>query len=317
MYKYIIITIASLMPLQVIATKHPTALELMNNFAATQEKLKSFIAKAEGSTKIEGTFSVKKYQTYFTTDARVDGKRAYVRSYSWGDINPTMYLTKDKAYYASHLWNGNDFYQYNRAKIKDEFSKGNVFLIKDAEDKQRPRHTSTFEGFSGSISMGHLPLEAERVDSIIRKADSVFVRDKMEKIGDSDCYVIEAKAKTGDYTVWIDPAHSYNIAKAEVRKGQGNVLTTKYVLPQSDSIFVFMQNVRFEKIGDLWIPMEANCGHRRNFPDGSYYTQTSHHKITEIELNPDHDKLGSFVPDDILNGATVRIIVSVHPLSSN
>jgi len=56
MCKYIIITIASLMPLQVIATEHPTVSELLDKFAATQEKLRSFIAKAEGLTKIEGTF---------------------------------------------------------------------------------------------------------------------------------------------------------------------------------------------------------------------------------------------------------------------
>jgi len=179
--------------------------------------------------------------------------------------------------------------------------------MQDAENQQRPRYTSTFEDFPGSVSMGHLRQDIERVDSIIRKADSVFVRDGMEKIGNSDCYVIEAKARTGDYTVWIDPAHSYNIAKAEVRKGPGDVLANNYVLPENDNIFVFLKNTRFKKIGDLWVPIEADVGMTRNLPSGKSDIQTSHYKITEITLNPDHDKLGSFVPDDIPNGARVRI----------
>ncbi|MFH1715999.1 MAG: hypothetical protein ABIF19_01500 [Planctomycetota bacterium] len=288
---------------------HPSASDLLDKFAETQDKVQSFIAKSECSTKVY-TFSDNKpeYQHYSAFDGRVDEKRACVRSYSWGDINPRMHLTKDKAYYASHLWDGKDYYAYNKAKIKKEFSKGTVFLIQNAEDKQRPRRTSTFEHFPGSIAMGHLRQSIERIDSIIRKGDSVRVRDKMEKIGGSDCYVIEAKARTGDYTVWIDPAHGYNIAKAELRKGPGNVLATGYVLPENDTSFVFLKNVRFKKIGDLWVPIEADVSNGRHKLNSRFNnTVSSHYKITEIELNPDHDALGSFVPDDILNGATVRI----------
>jgi len=268
------------------------------------------VAKGECSSKVY-TFSDNKpeYQHYSTNDCRVDEKRAYTRNYAWGDINPTMHLTKDKAYYASHLWDGKDYYAYNKAKIKKEFSKGTVFLVQNAEDKQRPRRTSTFEYFPGSIAMGHLRKTIERIDSIIRKADSVHVRDKMEKIGDSDCYVIEAKARTGDYTVWIDLAHGYNIAKAELRKGPGDVsAATGYVLPENDSSFAFVKNVRFKKIGDLWVPIEADVINGRHKLNSRFNnTIRAHYKITEIELNPDHDTLGSFVPDDILDGAKVRL----------
>ncbi len=286
-----------------------SVLEILDKYAETQDKLQSFVAKGKCSTKVY-TFSDNKseYQHYSTFDGRVDGKRAYTRMHAWGDINPTMHLTKNKAYYASHLWDGKDYYAYNKAKIKKEFSKGNVFLIQNAEDKQRPRRTSTFEHFPGSIAMGHLPLTMERIDTIIRKADSVRVRDRMEKIRGSECYVIEAKARTGDYTVWIDPAHGYNIAKAEVRKGPGNVLTTGYVLPENDTSFSFLKNVRFKKIGDLWVPIEADVSNGRHKLNSRFNNTTrSHYKITEIELNPDHDTLGSFVPDDILNGAKVRL----------
>ena len=290
--------------------KHPTVSELLDKFAETQDKLKSFVAKGECSSKVY-TFSDNKpeYQHYSTFDGRVDENRAYTRTYAWGDINPTMHLTKDKAYYASHLWDGKDYYAYNKAKIKKEFSKGTVFLLQNAEDKQCPRRTSTFEHFPGSSAMGHLRKTVERIDTIIRKADSVRVRDKMEKIGDSDCYVIEAKARTGDYTVWIDPAHGYNIAKAEVRRGPGDVLTTGYVLPENDTSFSFLKNVRFKKMGDLWVPTEAEIISGRHKLNSRFNnTTSSHYKITEIELNPDHDTLGSFVPDDILNGAKVRIL---------
>jgi len=289
--------------------EHPTAMDLLDKFAATQQELRSFTAKSDVLREGRGTFSKNVIlREHSSFDSRVDETRVCVRSYIWGDVNPKMHLTKDKAYYQSHLWDGKDFYQYNRARIKNESSKGNLLLTPSGEDRERPRRASTFKYFPASIAMGHLPLEVERVDSIIRKADSVLVQDKMEKVGDCDCYVIEATGKTGNYKIWIDPAHGYNIAKAQVNKGPGDKLGNGYVLPENDNVSVFVTDVRFRSVDNLWVPIEARFGQERRFPKGDYYTQTSHYKITEFILNPDHEKLGSFRPDDILNGARVMII---------
>ena len=228
--------------------------------------------------------------------------------YFWGQINPTFQATEDKANFNSGLWDGQDLYQYDRSTMRTPNAKGHVIIRLNSEDSRRPRYAATIECFPGSIPFGHLPGTIERVDSIIRKADSVFVRDSTEKIGNSDCYVIEAKAKTGSYTLWIDPAHGYLIAKAQIRIGPGDAFATGYVLPKNDNTSIYVKNVRFKKTGNAWFPVEADFGRRRDFPDGRYSTQSSHYKLGEIVLNPDHDELGSFVPGDIPNGAKVRIL---------
>jgi hypothetical protein len=308
MYKYKIISIIVLISLLAKATisdNDTDISKLLDNFSATQEKLSSYIAKAESST--DTTIFLDKESHYHNdsiVEGRFDAKRACVRHTMWGDINPTMHLIKDQAYYSNSLWNGQNYYTYNRAGIRNEASyKGSLVIRKIKEGYSDKIRDNTLSGFPGSFAMGYLPQSTGRVDSIIREADSAQLRADMEKVGDSDCYVIEAKTSTGNYTIWIDPSHSYNIAKAEIKRGPGDMLANGYVLPENDSASVFLSNVRFEKVDDIWIPVEADFGSERY----NLFTQREHYKITKFLLNPDHEALRSFMPDDIPDGSTVRI----------
>ena len=57
---------------------------------------------------------------------------------------------------------------------------------------------------------------------------------------------------------------------------------------------------------EMWIPMEADCvTERENLTKESY-----HYKITEFVFNPETIELDSFTPDDIPDGARVRLIDS-------
>ena len=50
----------------------------------------------------------------------------------------------------------------------------------------------------------------------------------MEKVGEYQCYVVEAVVKNrGKYIIWLDPEHGYNIAQAMVRKGENAILYGK------------------------------------------------------------------------------------------
>ena len=275
--------------------------ELLDNFAATQKKLASFIATTESST--DYTVSTVKDTNFHRESISklvIDEKRAYASMAIWGDINPTDHYEKDNPYRKSHWWNGIGHYMYDRPNPNDK----STMVIRLKADKNYDVREEIFKGYSVcAFGMGYLPQNLGRIDTIIRKADSSQVRKKMEEIGDSDCYVIEAKAKTGNYTVWIDPAHGYNIARAEVRKGPGDMLQNDYVLPDNDSLYNFVNEVKFRKIDDIWVPVEADYGSER----ANLEKQKSHYKITDIELNPDHDTLGSFIPKDIFSGAMVMI----------
>ena len=72
-----------------------------------------------------------------------------------------------------------------------------------------------------------------------------------------------------------------------------------------------MENVRFRKIDDIWVLMEADIEYDRTFRNGSFYRSKYHHKRTEFILNPDHDALGSFIPDDIEDGTTVPFFANL------
>ena len=131
----------------------------------------------------------------------------------------------------------------------------------------------------------------------------------MENIGGADCYVIYADTKRGRYKVWIDPSHGYHIAKATAKRGPGNVVgPLGFTLRPTEKMSFSMENVRFKKVDDVWVPVEADLAYGRKYPGVNFYDNNKiHHKATDIILNPDHDALRSFIPDDIPDGARVHI----------
>jgi hypothetical protein len=142
---------------------------------------------------------------------------------------------------------------------------------------------------------------------VLPKVSKLSVRDSPEKTAGSNCYVVDAETKGGKYALWIDPEHGYNIAKAEVQWGENQ---PPYGVPhwRVKSAFNSISNVRFRKIHNLWVPVEADIVLNRNWHNGEWTKQSWHHKLTDVILSPDNEMLSSFVPDDIKNGAEVRIL---------
>jgi hypothetical protein len=226
----------------------------------------------------------------------------------WGLINNDIHTTKDKPLYLSRLWDGKNFYQHDRNAYHPRGYPGTVIITKSKKmnDKYK-RGKNTIMHYSGINLMGILPNDAERVDSVLRKANTISVRDETENIGGADCYIIEADTKHGEYTIWIDPEHGYNIAKAIVKRGPGDaVFQSNYILTENDQIYSSLENVKFKKVDDVWVPVEADVRNERDFPDGKYHKGWGHKKITEIILNPEF-KDSDFAPDDIPNGAKVLV----------
>jgi hypothetical protein len=149
--------------------------------------------------------------------------------------------------------------------------------------------------------IGYYYPERIRIDLRLREANAISVRDKTVDVCGSDCYVIEARINRGEYRLWIDPEHGYNIAKIEIERGEGDAGPLKR--------FSFsLSDVRFRKVQDIWLPVKGHVEDRFEYRSGHYCTDSYELEIKEIVLNPDHDVLGSFVLDDVPNGAKVSVM---------
>ncbi|MHC4694607.1 MAG: hypothetical protein ACYS67_17850 [Planctomycetota bacterium] len=294
-------------------SKRPTAFELLDKYAEIQNKLKSFILKAQALRKGKSsTLATGKFSTHYSYEyeLRFDGNRASLRRNMWGKPNATLNLTKDEALYQSRLWDGETSFRYVRSANSQRSPLGSVTITRIEEENNKRKTFKSCDGdFPGNFVRGYFPADTDRIDTILRKAKAISVRNETENIGGSDCYVIEAKTKHGRYKVWIDPSHGYHIVKATAKRGPGDTVAPRnYKLTGPEKRFFLLKNVRFENIEDVWVPMESDLAYGSTYyGDNSFDNSKIHQKVIDMILNPDHDALGSFLPDDIPNGAKVYI----------
>jgi hypothetical protein len=296
--------------------KNPTAFELLDKYAETQDKLQSFIVKFErtryhASSSLSGQLPrLGPSEPTGFNEFRFDGKRKKWLFCMWGHVGMSPeYTPKDKAKCGSRLWDGETFFQYGVQEQHASYPFGSVTQITNFKDNiEEVQKTFCHARFK---LRGYFYGDHERVDSILRNADTISVRDNTQRISESDCYVIDAVTKYGKYTLWIDPTHGYNIAKGISRKTRGD-LWSHGLLKRKGKIYFSMKNVRFQKIDGVWVPMEADMYSNQIWSKGEFWKCSSHTMRTEFILNPDHDALGSFLPDDIRDGAKIYSINDVR-----
>jgi len=290
-------------------------LEILDKYAGTQDRLQSFRLKSKDMINSSWSFQGGQNRLqYRETDFRFDGDRTSFRDNIWGDIGGRSF-TRNEAKYYSTLWNRKSFIRHSRRS--DLSTVGRVVIHNDKKRGEKLGKETVSRAYQGHSLMGYFYGDDERVDSILRQAASISVRRENEKVNGIDCFVIDATTlERGRYTLWIDPEHGYNIAKAELRR-DGKHQHKFYGRPmrEDEKILGSLESVRFKKIDNVWVPMEADDSVNRTWDkDQDFYRYKNHHERVEFVLNPDHDALGSFVPDDIKNGAKVYIkqVPGVH-----
>jgi len=167
-------------------------------------------------------------------------------------------------------------------------------LLKIQKDPNETGRRFLINNYPCPILMGYFWNEKSRIDVRLRDANSIRVRNKMDKAEGRPCYVIEAGIKEGEYKLWIDPEHGHNIVKIEIERDD-----IAYLEHFSESV----KCARFKRLDDMWLPMEGETRRYWDWPGEHYCEGTMSFKLEEIILNPDHNSLGSFVPDDIRDGA--------------
>ena len=302
MYRYMTIAVICLMSLQVTAEKRPSVAKLTDKFQETQDKLRSFIIKeivtldADNSVKRGHGKNTKSYEF------RSDGSRHSSRCTMWGEGVGIGFTPKDNPRYRSFLFDGESHIRYTKS---GKYPLGRAMINKINFDAKKEKVYSGSR--TGTSMMGYFFGDKKRIDSILRHPDTISsVRNELEQVGGSLCYVIDAAALSGKYTLWIDPHHGYNLAKAKVLRKKGDMFADNPL--KGGRIISSMNNVRFEKIDGIWVPMEADANYDRIFSRGTFSKASRHRKRTKVIINPDHDALESFVPSDILDGARVTVV---------
>ena len=285
--------------------------ELLNKFAENQDKIKSLIARTE-SVWIPSTESTRGQQKkqnrskdiveFRYEDTGKDFKAYFCRTPmkldsddTWVEEDATkskQILLRDKCYY--------DYFQTTQLKY--------CKLYVTADPKIAGKELSQIPYDGVGPFRGVLCGDKERIDSILKQSDSLSVRPDLDQIGSVKCYVVDAVSKHGTYTVWFDPEHGYGIAKAIVHKRPEDLRWGRPRSSRANSTEV-MQNVRFECVKGIWFPMEYE-----RLPTHEYEDRTlsgrAIYKVTYLDVNPDHNELGSFSLDGlgIRNGTRIKIV---------
>ncbi len=104
----------------------------------------------------------------------------------------------------------------------------------------------------------------------------------------------------GKYTVWIDPVHDFHIARVQVRRKTGDRIWNQ-VVQENETHKELFEVLEFQKIEDVWFPKTCKIK-QANQPNDYHATEEKEISFSRIILNPDHDALGPFLPDDIPDG---------------
>ena len=283
-----------------------TAYELLRRFSENKDKLKSFIAVTEVSVSRETTFADgfhRKYavrQRLVKTGYEIARKEARI-NYTIGEPMPRQGTPVVLGgTWHSHLWNGKRYYAYWRTPAV------NSSLLRVSSDDRFIRRESAiaYEGICPFL--GVILHDVERLDNVLKQSETLSVRESLERVGSSNCYVIDAKTQhDGTYQVWLDPEHGCSIARAIVHKGPEDLRHGRP--PRSSYIDDAAYNVvRYENVDGVWIPMEIDLRSEDTDKSGTCTKWHAIHKVREFVLDPDHAELGTFVPN-VEDGTEVLI----------
>ena len=287
----------------------PTVKELLNKYAETADKaFSSFIIQSKSEKNYNKNFVGKfayrsgKGTTHLQQEIRWDGSRGKLINQHWGKIFKSKgweYVPESKKGYSVDLFDGETRYEHNRGPV----SAGYVIIGKEKPNEKR-FGAYISPSVHGAPCFGYLKGDYKRFDQILKEAgpENVSVKKKMEKINGTPNYVIDADTSNGKYRIWLNPEKGYNFTKAILRKNEGDVLNYGPLPPGNNCLFL-MENTEFRKIDGVWVPVKASMKYNYNLPKEGYSKEEINYEITSISINPDHDTLGSFLTDDIRDGA--------------
>jgi hypothetical protein len=283
----------------------PSVDELLARYGQTMDKcLRSFAVKSRSTMETYWKQSPDPRMPpgpdvlHTQDDFRYDGQRTRDISSRWGSIGVHGPTPENNPILRSEITNFEFSALYSGQR-------GQPSLIKYSQeplDPEKIKRTLAL-GWSHACSFGFFPFH-ERIDSYLRRSGKATVRRQPEAVNGSDCYVIEARTREGQLTVWLDPAHGYNVAKITVAQKQGDRADGQ-VLPRGHSSARSLTNTSFKQIDSTWIPTAYTTHTRINRPGFMVMEGGTRSEISEFLIDPNHAALRSFELSDFPEGEKV------------
>lgn len=291
--------------------KPPTVMELLGKYAQTRDQMKSYIMKLEMNTTYKVKTSNPHYAPYNGTwkeyrmrELRTDGDRYHLKKWRWGENRRKgVEVVKDDARYNSLLYNGDNAYQNNYSTSYPQkpdqlviYPRGNKTLQEETLCRGTMCHPA-FGYFGGDLNT--------RIDKLIKDFD-VKMQAQSENVNGFSCRIITADTSHGKYKLWFAPENGHSIVKA-IKTEEGGDIHNGSPLPIGYSGFSTFEVAKMTEFNGVWIPTEIHFKGKTTHFNGDCSQSESICKINTVILNPDHKASGSFIIDDIRDGANVRI----------
>ncbi|MBN1124623.1 MAG: hypothetical protein JXA82_06420 [Sedimentisphaerales bacterium] len=279
-----------------------SAAEVLDRYAATQDKLKSFIITEEFIL-IEARSTVQPQAPYLKGDGAPttviemcsDGHRTKWYNRMWGHVGLVAEKTPiEEARTNLHLWDGKTSFQFD-STVKPGHR--GILWVHPGK-KQFDEVGGALRGYLyGSTMEG-------RIDKILCETGKPMMAPKPTLIHGSSCWLLHAQGKKGRYQVWFDADHDWQVARAYVRKEPGDLWNGR-IMSSDILMYYAIEDIRFERIDGIWVPMEAVERMIQQIGKGRKYESKHCIRRTKVLLNPDHDALGSFEPTEVDDGAKI------------
>lgn len=133
------------------------------------------------------------------------------------------------------------------------------------------------------------------VVDLISESNDIYIRQEQENVNGINCYALEGKTKYGKVTAWIAPDKGYAAIKWKLEKTGDDFVNDT---PMSETK-ILSWNAQFEvqeiqQIGASFIPKTATFSFSPKLKDGSSISILDIYKISDVQLNPDFETLGTF-----------------------
>lgn len=281
---------------------------LLDRYAANADQVRSWRMAYQGMREADSIrYPDQVYVSHYVCDFFCDGDRVFHRERRWGGVEGTnRFAPDDNAHYRSTLWDGKVFSNY-AARVKN--MKG--VLVLDENPKDDALSALRCKKMASPL-FGYYYNAYQRVDTILRGAREISLREAMEPVNGVDCYVIEAETEYGHYTIWVDPEHGYNFAKVRIHISSAKGHRFRGKAFESREAEYKLDVLRFGILKGAWIPMEGTWDYSSlGVPGARKITSKTCVVVREFVLEPDHEALGSFIREDVVDGTTG--VIMPHP----
>jgi hypothetical protein len=301
-----------------VAAAPRDAREVLERYATTQEKLRSFVMKIRTTTETEFSLSRDypdglspnlngKWKCGHSSEFASDGERYSLHSEGWGQVEGLGTPLPGKKSCGSHLWEGRDGYTFRRNKL--EGRQDDLLLCRGWNSRELEQAVAMNP--AGGELFGHLWLDCVRADVSVSSGGPLRLRPEMETVAGSPCHVVGAATKAGRYALWFDPGHGFQLVRGEVVRRTGDILPyAGRPVAEGVELRASFRVTRLEQVDGTWVPMAADAEDLYTFPESprDKGVVRRHMERTWVTLNPDHEKRRSFYPDFVTEGTCVTIV---------